>query len=455
MTAWYNEHDPYAAQWLRNLIAARLIAPGDVDERDIRDVTPQELARYDQCHFFAGIGTWSYALRLAGWPDGRPVWTGSCPCQPFSAAGRGLGFADERHLWPAWFRLIAQCRPGVVFGEQVASRDGLEWLDLVHADLEGAGYAVGAVDLCAASVGAPHIRQRLWFVAHAARAAGERHAGGIPRAQASRCRPRRAHGRIADRPADGRAARRLVADTHLSERRTHAEGRADVAHRQNAGRPQASGRSRVDGETRVVAHPADERCKRRRTSQTSDGGRGDGRRNAPRVEPERLRHARGVADTDRRASRKERPVTRGRAGRGSATGRATGSVCGGDARHYRAGQWHDAQPGGMGHADKSCARAQRPQRGRQFRRAGGDPRAGACHAPAAVNGFWQDADWIGCRDGRFRPVEPGTFPLAHGAPARVGRLRAYGNAIVATAAAAFIEAAEDAMTDVGRGGNKK
>lgn len=70
MTAWYNEHDPYAAQWLRNLIAARLIAPGDVDERDIRDVTPQELARYDQCHFFAGIGTWSYALRPAGWPPG-------------------------------------------------------------------------------------------------------------------------------------------------------------------------------------------------------------------------------------------------------------------------------------------------------------------------------------------------------------------------------------------------
>ncbi|WP_288829488.1 DNA cytosine methyltransferase [uncultured Paraburkholderia sp.] len=197
MTAWYNEHDPYAAQWLRNLIAARLIAPGDVDERDIRDVTPQELARYDQCHFFAGIGTWSYALRLAGWPDARPVWTGSCPCQPFSAAGRGLGFADERHLWPVWFRLIAQCRPGVVFGEQAASRDGLDWLDLVHADLEGARYAVGAVDLCAAGVGAPHIRQRLWFVAHAARAAGERHAGGVPRAQAARSRPRHAHGRIA------------------------------------------------------------------------------------------------------------------------------------------------------------------------------------------------------------------------------------------------------------------
>ncbi|MBU9363482.1 DNA cytosine methyltransferase [Burkholderia multivorans] len=458
MTAWYNEHDPYAAQWLRNLIAARLIAPGDVDERDIRDVTPQELARYDQCHFFAGIGTWSYALRLAGWPDARPVWTGSCPCQPFSAAGRGLGFADERHLWPVWFRLIAQCRPGVVFGEQVASRDGLDWLDLVHADLEGAGYAVGAVDLCAAGVGAPHIRQRLWFVAHAARTARERHAGGVPRAQAARSRPRHAHGRITDRPADGRATRRVLADAHLSERRAYAEGRPDVVHRENAGWPQAAGRSRMDREACLVAHPADQRCKRWRAGETcggSDGGNGrdgDGgrnhgdRRNASRLEPERLFHARGVAHTDRRAGCEERPVTRGRTGRGGASGRSAGSVRGGDAHHRPRERCHDANASRMGHADESCTRARRPQRGRQFRRAGGHPRAGARHAPGAVNGFWQHADWIGCRDGRFRPVEPGTFPLAHGAAARMGRLRAYGNAIVATAAATFIEAADGALT---------
>ena len=176
MVSYYNEIDPYAAQWLRNLIANKLIADGDVDERSICDVAAADLHGYTQCHFFAGIGVWSYALRLAGWPDDRPVWTGSCPCQPFSAAGKGKGFDDERHLWPEFHRLISECRPPVVFGEQVASKDGLAWLDTVQSDMEASGYALGAADLCAAGVGAPHIRQRLWFVGERlADTQGQRH----------------------------------------------------------------------------------------------------------------------------------------------------------------------------------------------------------------------------------------------------------------------------------------
>lgn len=164
---YYNEIDPYAAQWLRNLIEAGLIPAGEVDTRSIVEVQPNDLTSYTQCHFFAGIAGWAYALQLAGWPADRPVWTGSCPCQPFSCAGKRKGTADARHLWPEFFRLIRECRPATVFGEQVASKDGLRWLDGVFADLEGSGYTCGAVDLCAAGVGAPHIRQRLYWAAYA------------------------------------------------------------------------------------------------------------------------------------------------------------------------------------------------------------------------------------------------------------------------------------------------
>lgn len=161
--ALYNEIDAYPAAWLRNLIAADHIPPGHVDERSIADLTAADIGGAVQAHFFAGIGGWSHALELAGWPAARPVWTGSCPCQPFSQAGKQKGTSDERHLWPEMRRLIAECRPPVVFGEQVASRLGRDWLAGVRADLEGLGYAVGAADLCAAGVGAPHIRQRLYW----------------------------------------------------------------------------------------------------------------------------------------------------------------------------------------------------------------------------------------------------------------------------------------------------
>lgn len=167
MTAYYNEFDPKAAAWLRELIKEGVIAPGDVDERSILQVTPSDLHGYTQCHFFAGVGGWSYALHLARITDHRPVWTASCPCQPLSSAGLRQGDADERHLWPAFFNLIAECGPAEVIGEQVASGDGREWLAGIRADLEGMGYACGAADLCSAGIGAPNIRQRIYWVANA------------------------------------------------------------------------------------------------------------------------------------------------------------------------------------------------------------------------------------------------------------------------------------------------
>lgn len=165
MRTFYNDNDRHAAAWMRELMAAGHITEGDVSETSIKDIRGESLGGYGRVHLFAGIAGWEYALRLAGWPADRPVFTGSCPCQPYSSAGKRKGGDDERHLWPEMFRLVRECRPATIFGEQVASNDGLAWLDGVCADLESEGYAVAASDLCAAGVGAPHIRQRLFWVA--------------------------------------------------------------------------------------------------------------------------------------------------------------------------------------------------------------------------------------------------------------------------------------------------
>jgi DNA (cytosine-5)-methyltransferase 1 len=296
VTAYYNENDKFCAEWLRNLIAAGHIAPGDVDERSIEDVRPSDLRGYTQCHFFAGIGVWSYALRLAGWSDDRPVWTGSCPCQPFSAAGKGAGFADERHLWPAWHHLIKECKPAKIFGEQVASKDADAWIDLVHADLEAMGYAFGCVPFPSASIGAPHIRDRNYWVAH----------------------------------SNGQQYKRSAKRTESSRREVLANGR-------NAN---------------WMDYPAS------------------------------ARHERTIEDSEAEARDEAR----------------------------------------LRMPCEGCGQNQ-------------------CDEPGPTNGFWRSADWLGCADGKWRPVEPGTFPLAHGASARVGRLRAFGNAINAQQAAEFIRAA--------------
>jgi DNA (cytosine-5)-methyltransferase 1 len=174
--AYYNDNDAFACAWLRELIKAGLLPDGEVDERSILDVDPADLRPFRQCHFFTGIGGWPRALGLAGWDEEREIWTGSAPCQPLSVAGLGRGHADERHVWPAFYRLVAKRRPATMFGEQVASKDGREWLAGVRADLEGAGYACGAAIMPACAVGAPHRRERLFWVAQSG-AAGQRDNG--------------------------------------------------------------------------------------------------------------------------------------------------------------------------------------------------------------------------------------------------------------------------------------
>ncbi|MDA8121339.1 MAG: DNA cytosine methyltransferase, partial [Deltaproteobacteria bacterium] len=352
------------------MIRAGIIAPGDVDERSIEDVRPGDLTGYVQCHFFAGTGVWSYALRCAGWSDDRPVWTGSCPCQPFSAAGKGAGFADERHLWPAFFHLVRVCRPRTVFGEQVSSNDGLAWLNHVRTDLEGEGHAVGVTDLCAAGFGAPHIRQRLYFVADAPDAdrwTGER-------------------GAEAGTRSDG-------------EWRRGSTGGGPVV---VLGNPSLRGRGKFGDET----FPG---C----------GGHPDG---AEQI---------GVALGDALLPRLEGHAGDGRngdePGRDEAYPARPASSAGGTGR--------------LADSEHDVRWADQPGRKEEERVTDG--------RPGPVNGFWRDAAWIPCRDGKWRPVEPGTFPLVAGpskgmvrggdpgapidanatAEARVMRLRGYGNSI--------------------------
>ena len=382
MTAYYNEFDPKAAAWLRELIKQGHIADGVVDDRSIEDVTPTELAGFTQCHFFAGIGVWSYALRRAGWADDRPVWTGSCPCQPFSAAGKGAGFADERHLWPAFHHLISQCQPAIVLGEQVASKDGLGWLDLVHADLEATGYSSGAVDLCAAGIGAPHIRQRLWWVGK----------------------------RLADTTSGGRQHEPsgepagillgTAKDTrHGAEPGGHDTGNGSVADTDNAG-----SQGRVSG-----------RPDQGREDQLGHGGRGGAAGGlADTADAGFQVGRRGSSEQPRSVEQPERLCSDGGLANTAIFGRGEGFA-------------HDGRLRGGNSAEGQAGRSA----------INGD--MGAIGRPSQTNGHWRDADWLFCRDGKWRPVEPSTFPLAHGAAARVGRLRGYGNAIVAQAAQAFVE----------------
>lgn len=326
MSAYYNEFDPKAAAWLRELIKQKHIADGEVDERSILDVRPDELRGYTQCHFFAGIGGWSYALRLAGWPDSRNVWTGSPPCQPFSSAGRRDGRDDARHLAPHFVDLVRACRPRVLFGEQVASADVFgkvagghreqaarapqwAWFDDLCDRLEAARYAVGASDIASAGVGAPHIRQRTFF-------------GAI---------------RLAD--AYGKQCE---------------QGLQQV----QTGSPERIGRD------------------------------------------SKPMHGLGHADDTR------------------------------PQEHRKSGELHIRQ-------------SDRQDQGRQHVNAGVDVRQP--QQSRSPDGFWRDADWLFCRDGKWRAIEPGTFPLADGIPARVGRLRGYGNAINPWAAEAFVSTFNEVM----------
>lgn len=378
MAVFYNEHDPFAAAWLRELIADNLIAPGVVDERSIEDITPDDLRPFRQCHFFAGIGVWSLAARRAGWDDNAPLWTGSCPCQPFSAAGKGEGFADERHLWPAFHYLIEQCRPALVVGEQVAGKDGDAWLNLVSNDLDATGYGFGAAETCAAGFGAPHKRNRNYWVA-VSLADGER-----PRLEG--------FGGDGD---DGRQPGWVGAEPARS---TAARGDVD-----RMGHTDGQGRGAITG--------------------FSDG---------TGAEPARRSATDGVADSAGGGRREERSDTGRFAFGDSAQGQPAGfgDGSGADKLDHAVGIGRSAGR----HGDESDDRQQLGAVGRNA--------PSRIERPGPVNGLWADADWIFCRDEKWRPTGPGIQPLADAGTIRnrVGLLRGAGNAVTLAQAEEFLVA---------------
>ncbi len=439
MTAYYNEFDPKAAAWLRELIRRDLIAPGDVDERSISDVRPEDLDGYTQHHFFAGIGGWSYALRLADWPDDRPCWTGSCPCQPFSAAGKGKGTDDERHLWPAFRWLIAQRKPPVVFGEQVASTAGREWITGVRADLEAMGYAVGAADLCAAGIGAPHIRQRLWWVADAE---NPDRRGGISTTQAGTgangiggrgLAGSGADGRLGDADQQGPQGRELLGSGCAGERIAGPAGH-------------------WDGATTIPC------------------GDGKARRIEPGVAPLASRLSECLVrlrDIERAAIEEiDRHATNANTDTSEMLRRVRDRV-------YSPEVWQAKSPGGSGGVQPpevllnflfSIEPAFQP-----CAEHSGIPKAGGEIHRRALRSLWIDGEPLRppyqrrCNEQRAREhpdiVQPLSLILAqhaqayrqaaieaHAGSSRVVRLRGYGNAIVPQVAAEFIEACEEVVT---------
>ena len=411
MGMYFNEHDAFAAAWLRELWP-----DATIDSRSIVDVSVADVSGFDRAHFFGGIGGWQYALELAGWDSTRPVWTGSCPCQPFSVAGKGRGTDDERHLWPEMRRLIGECRPPVIFGEQVASAAGREWLAGVRADLEALGYAIGAADLCAAGVGAPHLRQRLYWVAQSDYA--ERGQVGIDRQDV-------VNGRNAGRPETHREPRArcevcgvAVAGHERQGRGVHGPG--EGAHADGSGASSELGGS---SSSRGVAYCDGEGCGEcgERHSDTSAGESASRGNDACRC---------------REAGGMEYPSSRGL----GIDGRAPGNAGHSD---------EPEQADGLGDSDDPRSQGR-----------GLDPRE---HADERAP--WSSMSTVPCADGKARRVEPSIQPLVAGLPkamvrgrdprepfdanataeARVGRLRGYGNAIVPQLAATFIRAFLEAI----------
>jgi len=153
-------------------------------------------------------------LRATAYAGSIDILTGGFPCQPYSLAGKRKGKEDERHLWPEMLRVIRECSPRYVVGENVRGLVGWNGgmvFEEVCSDLEAQGYSVQPFVLPACGVGAPHRRDRIWFVAHANNNGTKR----TPRRDASESRGERIQERNeVQQPHESDALRQLSPYTH-------------------------------------------------------------------------------------------------------------------------------------------------------------------------------------------------------------------------------------------------
>ena len=455
---YYNEWDSFAAEWLKELIKDGLIPNGEVDTRSIADVEPTDLKGFTQCHFFAGIGGWSRALQIAGWSSDRPVWTGSPPCQSFSTAGSRKGKDDERHLWPVFFNLIRECQPPTVFGEQVAAAIRFGWLDDLQIDFEKEGYAAGAFVLPAGSIGAPHKRERLFFVADSQSKGGHRGLRPIHQENEKQqtCKEQ-GQDRTCKRVDGG--STNSVADSN------------DLRHEWSEGaRWETQRGAEYSGAVSMADSESARLSQYEQFAESSSGASKKGASNSSRdnnAQQNDLGGAVSMADSEpegfqwrlSRRSDQERQNLSGHTGRCGATDSLVNSdsnrpesrdETAKTARHRdsidSASFWAEA----VGNAEHDGSYGAEVGRSAfETSNCGKKGQDVSCESEGAGRSeiardirFWKDSTTIYCRDGKYRsiPTEPALFPLADGISNRVGILRGAGNAIVPQAAAEIIKA---------------
>lgn len=162
-------------------------------------------------------------FRATAYAGGLDILTGGFPCQPYSLAGQRKGKDDERHLWPEMLRIVRECAPRYVVGENVRGLVGWNGglvFEEVCADLESEGYEVQPFVLPACGVGAPHRRDRVWFVAHANHKGGSNRHGQV----------QRTHGEVRQRD---NGAKSCYADVNFASNSVRRGERQNYRHRES------------------------------------------------------------------------------------------------------------------------------------------------------------------------------------------------------------------------------